>query len=228
MDIKVSIDVVWHSDVSPAILTEIASNDTSMVIKSTKQDSLINKIFFTPNDWQLLEHCSVPLLLTKNMSDSPYQKIMGAVNPNKPRDGGEQLDVDIIDAALVMAELYDGKAHVCHCYEPIGKELWQGLISLNVEEKSNFNDYSDATTKHHETSLNQLLNDYSFEDENTHLVPGCPVDELPILAKKEKVDLFVMGMNNNGKYIGNIIEEVLGHIDCDLLSIRYKKRKINL
>ena len=34
MDIKVSIDVVWHSDVSPAILTEIASNDTSMVIKS--------------------------------------------------------------------------------------------------------------------------------------------------------------------------------------------------
>jgi len=225
LDIKVSIDVVWHSDVSTAILAEVASNNTSMVIKSTKKDSLINKVFFTPNDWQLLEHCSVPLLLTKNISDYPYKKIMGAVNPDNTQDKSGQLDIDIIKATEKMAEFYGGKAHVCHCYEPIGIELWQGLTSLGADQSIDFNDYTDATTKHHKASFYKLLADYSFDEECTHLVPGCPKNELPVFVKEEQVDLLVMGMNNNGKFIGNTIEEVLGHIDCDLLSIKSRDIK---
>ena len=65
LGIEVYMDVVWHADVSCAVLAKIESNGASLVIKSTKQNSTINKIFFTPCDWQLLEHCPVPLLLTK-------------------------------------------------------------------------------------------------------------------------------------------------------------------
>ncbi|TYK66303.1 universal stress protein [Colwellia echini] len=229
MGINVTIDVVWHSDISTAILAEVASNDTSMVIKSTKKDSLINKVFFTPNDWQLLEHCSVPLLLTKNISDYSYQKIVAMVNPDINNEPSDSLDTDIIDAALAMADFYDGKANVGHCYEPIDKELWQGLSSVSVEQGlavGNFNEYSKATKLHHKKVFEKLLSQYNFETDNIHLIPGNPEDEIPVFSKEAKVDLFVMGMNDNGKFIGNTIEEVLGHIDCDVLSIRCRDREV--
>ncbi|MBU2870166.1 universal stress protein [Colwellia sp. E2M01] len=225
LNIKVEVNVVWHADVSSAILAEVSTSNISMVIKSTKKDSLINKVFFTPNDWQLLEHCNVPLLLTKNISDYSYQKIMAAVNPDISHDQADDLDVDIVEAAQEIAKIYNGTAHVCHCYEPIDIKLWQSLNSADLAQElvdENFNDYSNATKKHHKIVFDKLLSNFNFDDECMHLIPGIPKDELPLFAKEEKVDLFVMGMNNNGKFIGNTIEEVLGHIDCDILSIRSK------
>ena len=224
LNIVVDIDVVWHSDVSCAVLAKAASTGVSMVIKSTKQDSTINKIFFTPSDWKLLEHCSVPLLLTKNISEYSYQKVMAAVDPEKAHDKAEDLDTKIIQASLLMAELFDGKTHVCHCYQPIGVELWQGMSSVGMDSSlvnGDFHDYSDSIKDHHQELFDELLCEYEFDKKLIHLVAGSAEFELPELVKKHQVDLLVMGMGNNGKFIGNTIEKVLDNVECDILSIRH-------
>ncbi|MEI6894498.1 MAG: universal stress protein [Colwellia sp.] len=221
LDINVSIDVVWHTDMSCAILAKIAANNTSMVIKSTKQDSTISKIFFTPSDWQLLEHCSVPLLLTKNVSETSYNQVMAAVDPEKNQ--AKSLDGDVLQAGLAMAELFDGQVHVCHCYEPIGAELWQGITAVEMEntlDNGDYNVYTDAIKQHHSVAFTQLLSDYAFDETLIHLVAGSAVDEIPAVVKAHDVDLLVMGMSNNGKYMGNTIEKILDNIECDVLSIK--------
>ena len=223
LNLVANIDDVWHSDVSCAVLAKVASADVSMVIKSTKQDSTINKIFFTPGDWQLLEHCKVPLLLTKNISNYSYQNIMAAVNPEKTPDKAEGSDTKILEAGLVMAELFDGQIHVSHCYQPIGVELWQGMSSVGMDHSlvnGDFNDYSDAIKHHHKIIFDELLRDYAFDEELTHLVAGSAEYELPELVKSYQIDLLVMGMGNNGKFIGNIIEKILDNVECDILSIK--------
>ncbi|PKI16534.1 universal stress protein [Colwellia sp. 12G3] len=223
LNIVVNIDVVWHCDVSCAVLAKVASTDVSLVIKSTKQDSIINKIFFTPSDWQLLEHCKVPLLLTKNISDYSYHKIMAAVDPEKTHDKTERLDTNILQAGLVMAELFDGELQVCHCYQPIGIELWQGMSSVGMDHSlvnGDFNDYSDAIKHHHKVIFDELLKDYEFTEKSTHLVAGSAEYELPDLVKSCQIDLLVMGMGNNGKFIGNTIEKILDNVECDILSIK--------
>lgn len=225
LNIVVNIDVVWHCDVSCAVLAKITSTDVSMVIKSTKQDSTINKIFFTPSDWQLLEHCQVPLLLTKNISNYSYQNIMAAVNPEKTHDKADRLDTEIVQAGLAMAELFDGQTHVSHCYQPIGLELWQGMSSVGMDHSlinGDFNDYSDAIKLHHKVIFDDLLSDYAFDEILTHLVAGSAEYELPELVKSCKIDLLVMGMSNNGKFIGNTIEKILDNVECDILSIKCK------
>jgi universal stress protein E len=223
LNIVVDIDVVWHSNVSCAVLAKVEGTDISMVIKSTKQDYTINKIFFTPSDWQLLEHCKVPLLLTKNSKDYSYENIMAAVDPEKTHDKDEKLDINILQAGLVMAELFDGQVQVCHCYQPIGIELWQGMSSVGMDHSlvnGDFNDYSDAIKHHHKVIFDELLSDYAFDEKLTHLVAGSAEYELPDLVKSYQIDLLVMGMGNNGKFIGNTIEKILDNVECDILSIK--------
>jgi universal stress protein E len=223
LNVVVTIDVVWHADVSCAVLAKVSNGDVSMVIKSTKQDSIINKIFFTPSDWQLLEHCPVPLLLTKNIKQYPYHNIMAAVNPEKTLNTADKLDTKILQASLVMSELFDSQTHVCHCYQPIGVELWQGMSSVGMDHSlvnGDFNDYSEAIKCHHKSAFDELLSGYTFDKKLTHLVAGLAECELPELVTSHQVDLLVMGMGNNGKFIGNTIEKILDNVECDILSIK--------
>jgi nucleotide-binding universal stress UspA family protein len=221
--IHTKLDVIWHPDFISAVVAKVASSDVSLVIKSTKQYSTIKKIFFTPSDWQLLEHCPVPLLLTKSLNDSSYDRVMAAVDPEKNHDKPEKLDAKILSAAMTVAELFDGSAHVCHCYQPIGIELWQGMSSVGMDHtlvNGDFNDYSEAIKHHHQVSFENLLSDYDLDEKSTHLVAGSAEFELPELVKANHVDLLVMGMGNNGKFIGNLVEKILDNVECDILSLR--------
>jgi universal stress protein E len=223
LNIVGNIEVVWHCDISCAVLAKVAGTDFSMVIKSTKQYSTMSKIFFTPCDWQLLEHCKVPLLLTKNISNDSYKNIIAAVDPEKKYDKADRLDTEIVQAGLAIAELFDSQTHICHCYQPIGIELWQGMSSVGMDHSlinGDFNAYSDAVKNHHKIIFDELLNDYAFDEKLIHLVAGSTEYELPNLVKSCQADLLVMGMANNGKFIGNTIEKILDNVECDILSIK--------
>jgi universal stress protein E len=221
--VNAKLDVIWQPDFSSAVVAKVASNNASLVIKSTKQYSTLKKIFFTPSDWQLLEHCPVPLLLTKSLDESYYHKVMAAVDPEEGDDKPKKLDNCILSAAMTMAELFDGNAHVCHCYKPMGIELWQGMNSVGMDHSlvnGDFNDYSEAIKSHHQKVFDNLLSDYNFDENTTHLVAGSAEFELPELVKSEEVDLLVMGMSNNGKFIGNLVEKILDNVECDILSLK--------
>lgn len=221
--INAKLDVIWHPDFSSAVVAKVASSDISLVIKSTKQYSTIKKIFFTPSDWQLLEHCPAPLLLTKSLDDSGYNKIMAAVDPEKSHDKPDSLDSKILSAAQMMSKLFDASINVCHCYQPIGIELWQGMSSVGMDHSlinGDFNDYSEAIKRHHQVAFDTLLKDYDFDEQSTHLIAGSAEFELPEIVKAKQVDILVMGMGNNGKFIGNLAEKILDNVECDILSLK--------
>ena len=105
----------------------------------------------------------------------------------------------------------------------MGIELWQGMNAVGMDHSlanGDFNDYSNAIKYHHQVIFDELLSQYTFDDKSTHLVAGSPENELPGIVKTFDVDLLVMGMANNGKFIGNTIERILDNVECDILSIR--------
>lgn len=223
LGIKVSVDVVWHSDISSAILEKVAGTNISLVIKTAKQDSLINKIFFTPSDWQLLEHCLVPVLLTKNAQSTPYQQIMSAINPSVNQGDSTLIDAEILQASLTMSRMFDAQAHVCHCYDAKDAQLWRNISQIGLCNSLDITDFQTSTNEAEiktKSIFERLLIDFTFDENLIHIVEGSPLKKIPALVKSKSVDLLVMGMCNNGKYIGNTIEKVLDNVDCDLLSIR--------
>ena len=54
-EIPVTVDVRWHTPIYEGIINKIKDSNADLLIKSTHQHPTINRIFFTPNDWQLLK-----------------------------------------------------------------------------------------------------------------------------------------------------------------------------
>lgn len=230
--LTVKLDIKWHKNIATAVLDKASQVSADMVIKSTHRHPTLNRLFFTPTDWRLLQYCHVPLLLAKSSIDTdksssnqanPYKVIMAAVDPVNANDKPAKLDKAVIDASASLAALFDADIHVSHCFQPVGIELWQGMSSVGMDQSLpmvDFNEYLQSVEKYHQRSFDELVTDYGFEDSSLHLVSGEVDFELANLVEETQVDLLVMGMGDSVDFIGNTVEKILDNVHCDILSVK--------
>jgi universal stress protein E len=225
--LMVKIDIKWHKNIVTAVLDKATQVGTDMVVKSTHQHPTLNKLFFTPTDWRLLQYCHVPLLLAKSSTEvcegNTYKVIMAAVDPVKSHDKADNLDNAIIDASVELSALFDAELHVSHCYQPVGIELWQGMSSVGMDQSLpmvDFKEYQQSIKDHHQRLLDELVADYGFEDSTLHLISGEVEFELAEFVQENHIDLLVMGMGEKVSFIGNTVENILDNVQCDILSVR--------
>ncbi len=225
--LTVKLDIQWHKSIATAVLDKAAQVNADIVIKSTHQHPTLNKLFFTPTDWRLLQHCHVPLLLAKSSSEVDnivdYQIIMAAVDPINANNKPEALDNIIIDTSVAFAELFKAEVHISHCYQPVGIDLWQGMSSVGMDQSlpmTDFNEYLQSVEKYHQKSLDKLVKNYGFAESSIHLVSGEIDYELANLAQQTHTELLVMGMGNEVSFIGNTVEKILDNVCCDILSVK--------
>jgi len=225
--LTVTLDVQWHKNIATAVLDKAAQVSADMVVKSTHMHPTLNRLFFTPTDWHLLQQCHVPLLLAKSSKDdyesTSYKVIMAAVDPVNANNKPAKLDNTVIDASVSLTALFAANVHVSHCYQPVGIELWQGMSSVGMDQSlpmADFNEYLQSVKDYHQRSLNELVKDYGFDDSSLHLVSGEVEFELANLVQETQVDLLVMGMGDNVGFIGNTVERILDNVHCDILSLK--------
>ena len=225
--LTVKIDITWHKNIAIAVLDKASQVSADMVIKSTHQHPTLNRLFFTPTDWHLLQHCHVPLLLAKSSSDAnqvtSYKVIMAAVDPTKSNDKPADLDNAIINMSVGLATLFESDIHVSHTYQPVGLELWQGMSSVGMDQSlptMDFNEYRQHLEAIHQRLFDELVKGYGFESSSLHLVSGEVEFELTTLVQENQVDLLVMGMGDKVGFIGNTVEKILDNVRCDILSVK--------
>lgn len=236
LGLTVKMDIKWQKDIATAVLDKATQVSADLVIKSTHRHPSLNKLFFTPTDWRLLQFCHAPLLLAKSSNDVnhsaanqgnayqvAYKVIMAAVDPAKANEKPANLDNVIIDACAGFSALFDADIHVSHCYQPVGLEMWQGMGSVGMDQSLptvDFNEYLQSIKEHHQTLFDDLVADYGFEDSSLHLISGEVEFELTELVKKYQVDLLVMGTRDKVGFGGNTVEKILDNVGCDILSVK--------
>ena len=221
--IPVSVDVRWHKPIYEGINKKVKESNADLVIKSTHRHPTINKIFFNPNDWQLLKSCPVPLLLAKQNCSDEYSHIMAAVDPTQSHGKPEGLDKVILDTTIDLSEALSATAHVTHCYEPIGTTMWRGVeanspgLGLSFDE---YGDYFEQLKIFQNEQFTNILSSYNFDEENKHLESGDAVSLLPELVDKNNIDLLIMGTTYRTGLLGSTAEKILDNIHCDILAVK--------
>ena len=227
--IECSFDVVWHKPLYEAIIQKADSSNIDLVIKSTHKHPLINKVFFTPNDWQLLKSCRVPLILTKLESSNEYQSILAAIDPSHAHDKPDELDPQILKSSSELAAKLEGQLHITHCYEPIAYQLWSdiglgmgagvGPADFSMGE-DNYDEYVSQLNESQQKSFDKTISDYPLDEKYTHLEEGYPETLLPELVNKYNIDLLVLGTSYHTGLIGSTAEKLLDQLECDILSVQ--------
>lgn len=222
-NISVSSEVRWHKPLYAEILKKITECHADMVVKSTHQHPVLDRLLFTPNDWQLLKSCPVPLLLAKPFGTSSYKNVMAAVDLEKNEDELRDLDEVILDANAMMSEYFNAVAHVIHAYDPMGHELWPGehinILGMDVPSYD-YQGYQVQLQEQHENEFTQLVDHYAFDEKNIHFVHGLAANQLVDVVNDENIDLLIMGVRVHSGFVSSTAEKILDEINCDILAIK--------
>ncbi len=227
--VSVDYDIVWGKPIYESINQKAESGNYDLVIKSTHGHPTINKIFFTPNDWQLLKTSKKSIILAKSRGDIKYNNVMAAIDPSNRSDHSEDLDPTILRTAREVAASTDAKLHAAHCYDPIAYQLWTDIgIGMGAGMgpadftmgQDNYDQYMDQLEKDNQTKFEESVSQVNFPSEHLHLEEGYPEQILPELVKRESVDLLVMGTSYHSGLIGSTIEKILDEVDCDVMAVK--------
>lgn len=228
-DVQADIDIVWAKPIYEAINKKAEEDNYDLVIKSTHNHPTINRIFFTPNDWQLLKTCRKPLIMAKSSDTNQYSNVMAAIDPSNRHSHSVELDPTILRNAREVASSTDAKVHAVHCYDPIAYQLWSDIgIGMGAGMgpadftmgQDNYDQYINQLKKDNEETFNKVIESVNFPKENLHLEEGYPEQILPDLVKRDSIDLLVMGTSYHSGLIGSTIEKILDEVECDIMAVR--------
>ncbi len=221
--ISVSTDVSWHKPLYEAINQKVVESHADLAIKSTHRHPTVNKIFFTPNDWQLLKTCPVPLLMVKSHTANNYRNIMAAIDPSQSHDKAQCLDKIILDTTQALSVKLSAVAHVAHCYQPVDMQLWNaaGLNEYQLDiPVPDHQKYLEQLNQHHIDEFTQQIKNYNFAKENQHIEAGFVSSQLLKIVDKQQIDLIVMGTTYRTGLLGSTVENLLDDINCDILAVK--------
>ena len=172
------------------------------------------------NDWELLRRSPVPVLLIKNSRAWKRPAVLAAIDPSHSFAKPTQLDAGILAAANLLKQSLGGKLHVAHAWPgtmlpteslgPVSVEL-----SASVEKQA---------TRDARAAFNDTIQNAGVTGVSKHFVTGHAADVIPALARKQHAGIVVMGaISRSGLkrlVIGNIAEQVLDALQCDVLVMK--------
>lgn len=218
--IKVQVSCDWDFPAYEAVVRRATRTGADLIVAERHAQKHMMPWLLRFNDWELLRRSPVPVLLIKR--STPYGKpaVLAAIDPQHNFAKPAKLDGAILDAGAAVAEALGGTLHAVHAYPDAAPALAQygagaGKIGTALERQA-----AAAARK----AFEEELADRGLPRTRRHLVAGHPIDVIPRLAKRLRAGVVVMGaISRSGLkrlVIGNVAEQVLDSVPCDILVMK--------
>lgn len=215
-----------------AIIHEVVTQKMDLVIKTVDKETFMPRLFGS-SDMSLLRECPCPVWLLKTAVHEPYKKLLVAVDfdPISTEPENNQLNLRILNMSLSLALAEFSELHIVHVWSAYGES---GLrTGFAKQSTTDVDAYVEEIRVKHEAYLQQLISGVidkagkevcDYIKPRIHLIKGNARDKIPELAKKEQIDLIVMGTLSRtgvpGFFMGNTSETILNQIDCSILAVK--------
>lgn len=215
----IQVDVLAGTSFLEIIRTALR-DEHDLVIKSAEHPSLLERMFGI-DDMHLLRKCPCPVWLTHQNEKATIGQVLAAVDfdPEIPDPVVDRLNGEILRRAAQQAQVHRAQLHIVHAWSApgeIGLRIWND----DTQEP----DAVETIRLGHEAGLQALAEPLKEFAPVLHLVRGRADKEIPALARRQAVDLVVMGTVARtgiaGLLIGNTAEAIINQLDCSLLAVK--------
>ena len=206
------------------IIKQVLRNKHDLVMKTPEGRGGTKEALFGSIDINIMRKCPCPVWMIKSTKSTKYSRILAAVDPDPDNETSNELNNNIMELAVSIAELEKSELHVVHAWSLFGEKALRGPRFKKKENE--IKKLVKDAENYHRMLTNQLLNKFPLSEikHKIHLPKGDPAELIPEVAKKEKIDLIVMGTvcrtGIPGFIIGNTAESILYKVDCSVLSIK--------
>ncbi|HVO47538.1 MAG TPA: universal stress protein [Steroidobacteraceae bacterium] len=207
MNVPISIDAACESPLCEAIVRKARTCEPLLVVKSGGGSDATGSRMLDFNDWHLMRACPATLLLTRGRTWRPIPRVAAAVDVSEQETVG--LARLIVQTASALAHAYDTDVEL-----------------LYVERESP----DSAGSQRRKLALEALAHDSHLRDEQVHLIPGEPEQELGTLAASEDYDILVVGTLTHrdalAPLVGTLTAKLVDLLDCDFMLVKFGARDL--
>lgn len=206
--LNVETEAIWSYPRYTAIVDLVESYKPDLVIQHAHRHGALSRLLLTNDDWQIMRHCPVPLLMVKDKPWKPSPVILAGVDPMHTRAKPSGLDHKILAEGQLLKEKLGGELYVVHAY---GRLPLSGVFPAGAEEK-------------HRKKFDELADEFDIPSGRRLLIKESPQYALQSLESELQADLVIVGAISRSlikdTFIGSTTERVLDFLDCDVLLLR--------
>ena len=217
--LRVDVKCEWDYPAFEAVIRRALRSRAGLIVAERHARRHVLPWLLRFNDWELLRRSPLPVLLVKR--PQPWRKpaVLAAIDPSHSYAKPARLDAQILDVASEVSTALGGRLHVAHAFP--GVQMPTDLFAIPVAAAENIELQAAREARR---KFVAAVDDSVARRARRHFVTGQAIDAIPLLARRQRAGLVVMGaVSRSGLrrlVIGDTAEQLLDALPCDVLVIK--------
>lgn len=207
---------IWHKDEHVGILDAAKDCGADLVMKASHQPEGIDRIVHTPQDWALLRHSPVPVMLVKLQAWADGAVVLAAIDAL--HDDQADLNKRILEEAGQLASILGGELDIVVAHPFVQPWIGPNTVPIDFEK----------VRREVEGSINQTVSELveaaNVDYRYLHIGEGSTANAVGHYTDTSEAELLVMGTvardGITGLVLGNTSETILYRVQCDIAVLR--------
>lgn len=209
------------------LIREVLQEKHDLVIMNSATEDGLKEVFFGSDAMHMMRKCPCPVWVMKPKQGRQFAKILATVESSLAYDEPDSvkagLNKKIMEMSSSLARLEGSELHIVHAWDLYLEAMLRNRAGLSQQQ---IDDLNHITRSRHETMVYELVHRYSpgLPEKQIHILKGRAGHVIPEVARTLAIELIVMGTVSRtgiaGFFIGNTAEEILGRVDCSVLTVK--------
>lgn len=226
--LSVGVAAAWDAPSYEAVIRRAVVTKADLIVADRHHGRHVAPMVLHFNDWELLRHSPMPVLLVQR--SQPYRRpvVLAAVDPSRGGGKPAPLDTAILALGVSVSNALGGRLHTVHAYVPVpgGTRPTQ---ALDAETAAAINLRIARTARRR---YERALRGYPIAKSRRHLIALPARDAIEGVALDTRSDIVVMGsVSRTGwprLWVGNTAETLLDALPCDVLVVKPPRFKLQI
>ena len=217
--LRVNGELIARQPTAEAMVADIEALQPDLVIKELRRESVLRRLFFTPEDWFLARRSPKPLLVIGEGPATLPTRLIAAVDITAT-DGEDLLNQRIVDEAQRLADQTGAELHLAHVFEPVVDMPEDGMLQVMGTSPV----VLEELQKLHRERFAEIAGRFGVPEERRHLAMGRADVALEDLCERLGAQTVVTGRHDRRGLerflMGSTSEVLLSHARQNVLVVK--------
>lgn len=206
---------VWHQKTWQGILDTAQLVDADLIIKAATHTDAVGEILRTPDDWNLVRHTPVPVLMSQARPWPTHATTLAAVDVFDDRH--RALNERILSVSESLSDCLDGQLHI-GCAYPMFEPWMDHFAGINSYKSLREDIESDIRKR-----IQRIAKASGVDAYRAITIEGKVQHAMQSAIERLSANVLVLGTKARtgveGFVLGNTAEKLLYHINADVLCV---------
>lgn len=207
---------IWNKDSWQGIVDAAHESDADLIVKAANVEQGLGTVVHTPEDWNLLRHSDIPVMLVKPSAWVENPIVVAAVDGLAEEQAA--LNKKILLEAAHLTQILGGELYIIASY-PFS-EPWMGPVALAVD----FDRVKKDVEQFIRDNINRWLDETGVTCKFLSIEEGKPAHVISHYLESCSAEMLVMGTvarsGVKGIVLGNTSETILHRSTCDVVVLK--------